>query len=398
MLNRSPKDAEASSFPFKSRADRIGESLATTSAASGELTRYNADGASSMIGKPFEWARTSEKNVALPISSDPPSTAAVTAELLFIRATSPSIPYFWKIPLCAAHRATMTSPLVVAAMRNLVSDCARTTAGAEANAALAATKVERFIPIGMPGASQGRTVAPMNRRELLAASLGLAAGARPWALSAQTLEHFAAGATPTEGDSLIFLAQSEGYFGRAGLALDVQRMSNGEASAAALASGDIAIGGMNTMSLAIAHQNGIPLKAVAGGVMYLSTHSGSQMMVAKTSSATSGRDLVGKIFAVNVLHGSAQLSSQAWIDKHGGDSTSVRWIEMPFSVMEAALVAGRIDAALIAQPFATTALATCRSLGAPNDAIAPRFLNSCYVATPAWLSTHHDEAVRSERR
>ncbi|HEV8022613.1 MAG TPA: ABC transporter substrate-binding protein [Candidatus Lustribacter sp.] len=234
----------------------------------------------------------------------------------------------------------------------------------------------------------------MNRRELLGTSFALAAATQPWSLSAQTLERFEAGATPTEGDSLIFLAQSEGYFGRAGLALDVQRMSTGETSAAALASGDIAIGGMNTMSLAIAHQNGIELRAVAGGVMYLSTHSGSQMMVAKSSSANSGRDLVGKVFAVNVLHGSAQLSSQAWIDKHGGDSTSVHWIEMPFSVMEAALVAGRIDAALIAQPFATTALATCRSLGAPNDAIAPRFLNSCYVATPAWISTHHDEAVR----
>ena len=43
---------------------------------------------------------------------------------------------------------------------------------------------------------------------------------------------------------------------------------------------------------------------------------------------------------------------------------------MPFSVMEAALLAGRIDAALLTQPFATTALTDCRSLGAPNDALA----------------------------
>jgi ABC-type nitrate/sulfonate/bicarbonate transport system substrate-binding protein len=234
----------------------------------------------------------------------------------------------------------------------------------------------------------------MNRRTLLGASLGLAFAAAPGRLPAQALEKYTAGATPIEGDSLIFLAQSEGYFARAGIELDVQKMATGEANAAALMSGDISIGGINTMSLAIAHQNGIDLKAIAGGPLYLSTHSGSQMMVAKSSTAASGANLNGKIFAVNVLHGSAQLSSQAWIDKHGGDSTTVRWVEMPFSIMEAALVAGRIDAALITQPFATTALATCRSLGAPNDAIAPRYLNGCYVASQKWLSTHHDAAVR----
>jgi NitT/TauT family transport system substrate-binding protein len=234
----------------------------------------------------------------------------------------------------------------------------------------------------------------MNRRTMLGASLGLAIAARPRSLRAQALERYAAGATPIEGDSLIFLAQSEGYFARVGIELDVQKMNTGEANAAALMSGDIQIGGINTMSLAIAHQNGIDLKAIAGGPLYLSSHSGSQMMVAKNSPATSGSGLNGKIFAVNVLHGSAQLSSQAWIDKHGGDSKTVRWVEMPFAVMEAALVAGRIDAALITQPFAATALATCRSLGAPNDAIASRYLNGVYVASQKWLSTHHDAAVR----
>lgn len=234
----------------------------------------------------------------------------------------------------------------------------------------------------------------MNRRRLLRVAAGLAVTAVPGVLGAQTLQHFAAGATPIEGDSLIFLAQSEGYFAKVGIDLDVQKMSTGETSAAALAAGDIQVGGINTMSLAIAHQNGIDLKAIAGGVMYLSSHTGSLMMVAKSSPVTSGAGLNGKTLAVNVLHGSAQLSSQAWVDKAGGDSKTVHWIEMPFSLMEAALVAGRIDAALITQPFATTALATCRSLGAPNDAIAPRYLNGCYVAMASWLDTHRDAAAR----
>ena len=68
----------------------------------------------------------------------------------------------------------------------------------------------------------------MNRRELFGTALGLGLAAAPRGLFAQTLEHYAAGGTPIEGDSLIFLAQSEGYFAKVGIALDVQKVSTGE--------------------------------------------------------------------------------------------------------------------------------------------------------------------------
>jgi NitT/TauT family transport system substrate-binding protein len=115
-------------------------------------------------------------------------------------------------------------------------------------------------------------------------------------------------------------------------------------------------------------------------------------MVKKDSPINSGSALNGKTVAVNVLRGASQISSEAWIDKHGGDSKTVQWIEMPFSAMQAALEAGRIDAAQVTQPFATTALTTCRSLGPPNDAISPRFLNGAYVASGSWIAAHTDVA------
>ena len=226
----------------------------------------------------------------------------------------------------------------------------------------------------------------MNRLGFIGGTLAFAATA--------PLERYTAGATPVEGDSLIFLAQSDGAFAQAGIALDIQRFNSGEATAAGLASGDLAIGSMNTLSLAIAHQNGIDLKIIAPGVLYDSAHSGSQMFVAKNATFTSGRDLNGKTFAVNVLHGAAQLFAQSWIDKKGGDSSTVRWIELSFSLMEPALVAGRLEAALIVQPVAATAQVTCRSLGSPGDGIAARFLNGCYAATQTWLARHRDAAAR----
>jgi NitT/TauT family transport system substrate-binding protein len=211
---------------------------------------------------------------------------------------------------------------------------------------------------------------------------------------AQEPARYAGAGTPIEGDALLFLAQSEGYFARAGVNVDVRAMNSGDAIAAAIVAGEVAVGSMNTVSLAIAHQNGIAIKIIAPGALYDSSVPGTQLMVRKDSPIRTGSDLNGKTVAVNVLKGSAQMAVYAWVDKNGGDSKSVRWVETPFSVMAAALEANRIDAASIPEPAATAARATCRSLGAPNDAIARRYLISQYVASESWIQTHADAARR----
>ncbi len=234
----------------------------------------------------------------------------------------------------------------------------------------------------------------MKRSELLsllgpAAFAVLGAPAR-----AQEATRYTAGGTPIEGDCLVFLAQSEGYFTRAGVNVDVTSMGSGDAIAAAIVAGAVAFGSINTVSLAIAHQNGIPIRIIAPAALYDSSVPGSQLMVRKESAIRTGADLKGKTIAVNVLKGTAYLTARAWVDKNGGDSTSVHWVETPFSLMASALEANRIDAASIAEPWATAARATYRSLGAPNDAIGRRYLVSQYVASEDWIKTHLDAARR----
>jgi NitT/TauT family transport system substrate-binding protein len=213
-------------------------------------------------------------------------------------------------------------------------------------------------------------------------------------LGAQETPRYLAAGTPIEGDVLVFLAQSEGYFARAGVEVEVRAMSSGDAIAAAIVAGELALGSMNVVSLALAHQNGIPLHIVAPGAVYDSSVPGSQLMVRKDAPYRSAADLNGKTIAVNVLKGSAYLTAQAWVDRNGGDAKSVRWVEVPFSAMAAALEAGRIDAASIAEPAATAARATCRSLGAPNDAVGRTYLISAYVTSDSWLERHRDAARR----
>lgn len=69
------------------------------------------------------------------------------------------------------------------------------------------------------------------------------------------------------------------------------------------------------------------------------------MLLVPTSSTLRGaKDFSGKTVAVNGLKNITQLSVQLWVDRNGGDSAAVKFLELPFAEMGAALEAGQADA------------------------------------------------------
>jgi NitT/TauT family transport system substrate-binding protein len=82
------------------------------------------------------------------------------------------------------------------------------------------------------------------------------------------------------------------------------------------------------------------------------------------------------------------------MDQNGGDSSTVKFIEIPFPAMPAALEARRIDAAFIAEPFLTVALKTGRVLAYGYDSIAKHFLFGAFFTTPQWAQDHPDVVSR----
>ena len=66
-------------------------------------------------------------------------------------------------------------------------------------------------------------------------------------------------------------------------------------------------------------------------------------------------DLNGKTLAVAGLGSFAQYSAQYWIDKNGGDSKTVKFVEVSPPEMPAALEAHRVDAAAPFEPGITLA-------------------------------------------
>jgi ABC-type nitrate/sulfonate/bicarbonate transport system substrate-binding protein len=107
-------------------------------------------------------------------------------------------------------------------------------------------------------------------------------------------------------------------------------------------------------------------------------------MVENSSPLQTARDLNGKTVAVDGLRNITQFAVMAWMDKNGGDPSSLKFVEMPFAEMGAALAAKRVDAAQISEPAASGARANARVFAQSYDAIGSSFATTAWVATAAW--------------
>ena len=61
------------------------------------------------------------------------------------------------------------------------------------------------------------------------------------------------------------------------------------------------------------------------------------MLVAANPTVKSGKDLNGKTIGTPGLNTLGEYGVRAWVDANGGDSTTLRFVELPFPVMPAAL-------------------------------------------------------------
>ena len=193
----------------------------------------------------------------------------------------------------------------------------------------------------------------------------------------------------------MFIAVDRGFFKAAGLELETVPMAGGAVIVQGVTSGDLQIGWTNVISLYQAHAEGFDFKLIAGGATNVKgsndTHA---LLVAKGSPMSSAKDLDGKTMAVNTLNNIVHLLAMAWLDKNGGSSAKVKFVEVPFPQMEAALVAGKIDVASVQEPFASAAVAkgVARVLANPWSDVIDRFLIASWFASDKWLQKNKQTA------
>jgi NitT/TauT family transport system substrate-binding protein len=208
----------------------------------------------------------------------------------------------------------------------------------------------------------------------------------------QPVIHVAVSAFEAQADA--YYAQDLGLFKRAGLNVDVEQYQGGEAIVAGIVSGALQIGTGNPLPLANAHEKGFDVVLIAPGTV---TDAATQppvsgMIVAANSPLQTGKDLHGKTIAVNTLHSVDQIASELWIDKNGGDSRTVKYLEISNVTMADATADGRIDAAVSADPGYTKGLESgrVRQFAPVNEAIAKRFMISAWFSTRTWANQNPD--------
>jgi len=240
-----------------------------------------------------------------------------------------------------------------------------------------------------------------DRRSLLtAALLGIAAvigSSLPG--SAQAVATLKIATTPTDIGSQVFFAQDKGFFKAAGLDADIQVISNGAAITSAVLSGAIDVAQSNVVSLATAHEKGLDIVIIAPAGTYSSKEPTTALVVAAKSPFKTAKDLNGKTLAGNGVKNITQIGAYAWMDKNGGDPSTTKFVEMPFPEMAGALNAGRIDAAVMAEPELSASLAngSVRVLGNCYDGISKDFLIGAWFTTGAWAKAHPDLVKRFEK-
>jgi NitT/TauT family transport system substrate-binding protein len=207
--------------------------------------------------------------------------------------------------------------------------------------------------------------------------------------SAQTEPTLRVGTTPYDAGAQPYYAAALGYFKDAGINVEITAMSSGAAIAAAVASGAIDIAQSNIVSLASAHEKGIPFVVLAPASMYYTRFPQTALIVRSDSPVRSAKDLTGKIVGVNGLKNIAEIGADAWLDANGGSAASVKYVEIPPSATAAALSSGRIDAAVLSEPELSDALAhDTRILGSVYDAIAKQFMIGAWFTTRQFAEAH----------
>jgi NitT/TauT family transport system substrate-binding protein len=234
------------------------------------------------------------------------------------------------------------------------------------------------------------TVIRLIAATALTATLALRGGAPP--AVAQTLPVIHIALIPSDIAAEVYYAKEQGFFKKAGYDVEFTPITSGAAISSAVAGGSADIGFSNVVSLSIAHDKGLPFTLIAPANLHVPTQVTAGILTAlKSSPMKTGKDLAGKVVAVNGLNNISSVSVQAYVDKNGGDWKSVKFVEMPFPAMPDAVRSGRVDAASIDAANEQLLMkpdSDLKRLANVFDSVGTHFTPSCWFTTTSWANAN----------
>lgn len=163
------------------------------------------------------------------------------------------------------------------------------------------------------------------------------------------------GVLPIVDTAPIWLGVEEGIFAEHGLDVELAVAQGGAAVVPAVVAGEYQFGFSNVTSLLLAESRGLPLRLVAPGSFTTGDPDAdiAAVVTQPGSGITSPADLAGRTVAVNTLGNIGESTVRKVVEDAGGDPAAVRFVELGFPDMPAAVAGGQVDAAWVNEPFLT---------------------------------------------
>src|ERR1700684_1951539 len=136
---------------------------------------------------------------------------------------------------------------------------------------------------------------------------------------------------PFEASAQLIYANELGLWTKAGLNVEMQPIPFGAAIAAAVASNAVDVGYATVMTLASAHSKKIPFTMLAAANAFDVSQPPGGMLMSANRNVRKGVDLNGKLIGTPGLNTLGEYGVRAWVDAGGGDATTLRFVELPFS-------------------------------------------------------------------
>lgn len=229
---------------------------------------------------------------------------------------------------------------------------------------------------------------PFSRRTALA-GIGTAA-LFPKIVLGQSLTNVVVGGLPEDSATSVLYGVQSGLFKQYGLNVEMQPQRSGPAVMSAVAGNTYQIGKAGTPPLIAAYGHGLPFVTIWPAGIYVSSAPIAALLVKRDSPIRKAADLNGKTIAVGALTDVFSLSTRAWLDKNGGDSSTVKFTEITIGAIPEAIAGGRVDAGSVNEPVLSAGLAdgSVKVLARNFDAIAPRFLYTAWFTTKQYAAAN----------
>jgi NitT/TauT family transport system substrate-binding protein len=195
---------------------------------------------------------------------------------------------------------------------------------------------------------------------------------------------------PEDSATTVLYGIQSGLFKPYGLDVDMQPQHNGPSVMSGVVGGSYQVGKSSTPPLIAAFSKGLPFTIIMPAGIYDTRAPIASLLVATDSPIKKAADLNGKTIAVGALNDIHSLAVLAWMDKNGGDITSIKFVEIPIGEIPAAIEQGRVAAGSVNEPVLSAALTDnkLRSVAHHFDGIAPRFMYTAWFTTKTYATAN----------